>query len=219
MIREILNEKSVEATRPPKQQSVAVLDSLLRAKERLDAKAIDDLVNTIQVLLVGGVETTSNSIAMAVIHASSHLQQWRRLALDDEYLDAFIEETLRYYTIFDVGLTRAANSDIELSCGSIIRAGDGVIVSLTAANRDPGEMDDADKFDPERPRCPHVAFGHGPHFCIGHNLARETMRSALRGLSRHFPVVRLAEPLASLDFTHGQAIFGPATLPVLWSKT
>jgi cytochrome P450 len=98
-----------------------------------------------------------------------------------------------------------------------ISKGDGLLVSLSGADRDPRLTPDPERFDPRRPPTPHLAFGHGIHRCIGAELARMELRTAYPALLRRFPHLSLAPDEASLDdqpFRKTSIVYGVDALPV-----
>ncbi|MFD6070369.1 cytochrome P450 [Amycolatopsis lurida] len=97
-----------------------------------------------------------------------------------------------------------------------IPAGSLVICSIPAANRDPALIDDPETFDITRGTTGHVAFGHGPHHCLGAPLARMELRIALPALLRRFPDLALADPEEPLDFRVFSLVYGVRTLRVTW---
>jgi len=99
-------------------------------------------------------------------------------------------------------------------CGQLIRAGEGVLVLLGAANRDPGVLDDPDRFDIHRRDLPHVAFGHGIHQCLGQPVARMLLSVTLPALFARYPRLSLAVPVEELRFREDRSIVGVPELPV-----
>jgi pimeloyl-[acyl-carrier protein] synthase len=102
-----------------------------------------------------------------------------------------VEELLRYDGPAQL-ISRSAVEDISLR-GKLIRAGDSVVAMLGAANRDPAVFDQPDTLDVTREPNPHIAFGHGAHFCVGANLSRRETQIAVPALLRRFPNLRLPE--------------------------
>jgi cytochrome P450 len=108
---------------------------------------------------------------------------------------------------------RYATRTVDLG-GATIAAGDLVIVSLTAANRDPAAFPDPDRFDPGRPEArTHLAFAQGPHACIGLHLARLETRLALEAALDGWPDLRLATGATPPS---GVIFRKPRSLPVTW---
>ncbi|MGW1196505.1 cytochrome P450 [Streptomyces sp. NPDC002536] len=93
--------------------------------------------------------------------------------------------------------------------------GEGVAALSVAANRDPAAFADPDTFDVTRDNRRHLAFGSGPHQCLGRNPARLELRIVLDTLFRRIPTLRLATPRDELRFVNGSA-FSVSALPVAW---
>jgi cytochrome P450 len=164
-------------------------------------------------LLTGGLETTASMLALGALVL---LQDPASLALirdSDEQVAPFVEELLRYLTVVQVAFPRLAREDINVG-GRTISAGDIVLCSLSAANRDARQGDDMERFDPTRPTSPHLAFGHGIHRCIGAELARMELRAAYPALVRRFPRIALATPAADLAYRKLSFVYGVEALPV-----
>jgi pentalenolactone synthase len=115
----------------------------------------------------------------------------------------------------NMGLMRYALEDVEIG-GVTVGRGDLVIISEAAANRDPSVFDNPDEFNPERTPNSHIAFGHGPHYCIGQNLARTELRIVLTSLLRRFPQLRLATDVGELHILSDRTGGGVGSVPVTW---
>jgi cytochrome P450 len=173
----------------------------------------DEAVSNAAVLLFGGIDTTEGMITNAALHLLSHPGQLALVRSQPEFLAAAMEESLRLEPAAAV-VDRYATRDVEIG-GSLIRRGDPVTVSITAANRDPGVFPDPDRFDIRRENAGrHLAFAHGPHFCVGAHLARLEARIALATLLDGLPGLRLdpGHPAAP----RGLVFRKPPALHVLW---
>ncbi|MER7187801.1 cytochrome P450 [Streptomyces hyaluromycini] len=115
-----------------------------------------------------------------------------------------------------VGLARIALEDVELADGTRITAGDPVYVSYLAANRDPAVFPGPDRIDPDRGPNPHLAFGHGAHYCTGAVLARLQTELLVDTLLDRLPGLRLAVPAEGVEWRRKTMIRGPRTLPAAW---
>jgi len=166
-------------------------------------------------LLIAGHETTANQIALSVLALQRHPEQWAKLREHPDLVPAAVEELLRHQSIVPTGLQRVAREDLEIG-GTAIRAGEGVLLQIGAANRDPRAFTDPDQLDIERNAHRHMAFGFGVHQCLGQPLARIELQSALAALVRRLPDLRIAKPVEELDFRHGGNIYGLFSLPVEW---
>jgi cytochrome P450 len=130
-------------------------------------------------LVVAGNETTRNALSGAVIALHEHAL-WAWLAAHPEHLDVAVDELLRHVSPVQQ-FRRTATRDLELG-DQQVRAGDKVVIWFGAANRDPEVFDDPHRLDLQRVPNPHLAFGVGPHFCLGSHLARLEMTEMLRHL-------------------------------------
>jgi pentalenic acid synthase len=207
------------------------LDELLARRERepgdgliddmiaggMDRGGVDraQLVMICAVLMVGGNESTSSTIATSVLALLEHPDQLAQLRADESLTAGAVEELTRLISVTD-GLPRVALTDIEIA-GQTIKKGDGVIISTMLMNRDPDVWDDPHVVDIHRRAGRHVAFGYGIHQCVGQNLARAEMEIALNTLLRRVPTLRLAvSPEQVRGSTPHALLGGVAELPVSW---
>ncbi|MFE5857603.1 cytochrome P450 [Streptomyces sp. NPDC056500] len=191
-----------------------LLDTLIAEQLRPGHLSHRDLVDIALLLLVAGHETTASAIALGVLTLLESPEQLSALRADSALLPGAVEELLRYMAIAD-GVARFATRDAELG-GHRVRAGDGVIVVISTANRDEGAFPGADAFDVARGARHHISFGHGVHQCIGQNLARAEMEIALSTLFRRLPGLRLAVPAGELPLKEPGGVQGIWKLPVRW---
>jgi cytochrome P450 len=136
-----------------------------------------ELLGFVQLLLVGGQETTANLINNAILCFLDHPDQLARLRAAPDLLPSAIEEVLRYRSPVQ-WMPRATRRAVEMH-GQTIPAGKLVLPMIGSANRDPKHFPDAGRFDIARDPNPHLAFGHGIHACLGAPLARLEGRIAL----------------------------------------
>jgi cytochrome P450 len=207
-IRDYLRDLIAQKRRTPAD------DLLTRQLDRYDDP--EDLVGLGFLLLVAGHETTANMISLGVVTLLDHPDQLASLVADPSLTLAAVEELLRYFTIAEFATSRVAKEDVELG-GVLIRAGDGVVTLGNAANRDPAAFTNAADFDLERGARHHIAFGFGPHQCLGQNLARLELQIVFDTLFRRVPSLRLATAVDDLPFKDDAAIYGVYELPVTWS--
>lgn len=178
---------------------------------RIEPAELDSMIFQ---LLVAGQEPVTNQITTALVALLRHPRQLAELAARPELLPRAVEELLRYDSAFELTTWRFFAEDADLH-GTRVPAGDSVIVSLCAANRDPRRFPDADRLDLDRsPR--HLAFGHGIHFCPGAALARIELRIALETLLRRLPGLRLATPDDQLTWIPAVLARGVDRLPVAY---
>lgn len=183
-----------------------------------DAISDADLAGLADGVFTGGFETTAGMIALGTItllRDEKHANLVRNGTTQD--VDNVVEELLRYLSVVQVAFPRFAKQDMELF-GHRIKAGDVLLASLSAANRDPGSAGErSEEFDPFRvPTTGHLAFGHGIHRCIGAELARIELRTVLPKLLRRFPDLALAVPESELSFRQLSFVFGVDELPVTY---
>ncbi len=175
----------------------------------------EELISTALLLLVAGHETTASMTSLSVITLLDHPEQHAALRADRSLIPNAVEELLRYLAIADIAGGRFATADIEVD-GHLIRAGEGVIITNSIANRDGSVFEDPDTFDVRRPARHHIAFGYGVHQCLGQNLARLELEVILTALFDRIPTLRLAVPVEELELRPGTTIQGVNELPVTW---
>lgn len=169
------------------------------------------------IMLQAGHETTASMLSLGALALMQHPDQFARLrdTDDPEVVAAVVEELMRYLTIVHSLVDRVALEDLTIA-GQVIRAGDRVLMNLSAGNWDPTFVDDPETLNVDRSARGHLAFGFGVHQCIGQNLARAEMQVALSTLVRRLPGLRLAVAEEDLRFQNEQEIYGIEELPVTW---
>jgi cytochrome P450 len=181
-----------------------------------DELATDELAELADGLLTGGLETSASMLALGAMVLLRDPDSFALVRDEPAAVNGFVEELLRYLTVVQIAFPRFATEDMTLG-GAAISKGDGLLVSLSAADRDPRLTPDPERFDPRRPPTPHLAFGHGIHRCIGAELARMELRTAYPALLRRFPGLRLADDAGTLDdqpFRTTSIVYGVDALPV-----
>ncbi|WP_208903494.1 cytochrome P450 family protein [Streptomyces incarnatus] len=193
-----------------------LLGRLVTARDRGELSP-EELDSMIFQLLVAGQEPVTNQITTALIALFRNPDQLARLRDEPGLLPRAVEELLRYDSAFELTTWRFFDRDSDLH-GTQVPAGDSVIVSLCAANRDPRRFPDPDTLDLGRSPNPHLAFGHGIHFCPGAALARAELRIALETLITRLPGLRPA--VADEDLEWIPAVLGRGThrLPVAYDR-
>jgi len=147
-----------------------LMTGLVQAEHEGSRLSHDEMLQMLILLLVAGNETTTTLIGNAVLALLAHPEQAQRLRADLARVPAAVEETLRWSSPVQFAPRRA--SQRVVLHGVEIQPDDFVLCWIGSANRDERVFERAEVFDPERPRLPHLAFGFGPHFCLGANLAR-----------------------------------------------
>ncbi len=173
-----------------------------------------DLVASVRLLLTAGHETTATMIGTGTFVWLAHPDQLAEVQSDRNLLPAGIEELLRYISMLHITVVRRATHATELG-GQNIRAGDGLIVSPAAANKDPEAFENPDVFDIHRDARHHVAFGYGVHQCLGQAVARLELHAVFSVLFDRLPKLRLAIPAEQVEFGNSNLI-GVRSLPVRW---
>ncbi|MBB5158879.1 cytochrome P450 [Saccharopolyspora phatthalungensis] len=194
-----------------------LLGVLVQARDGTDALDEDELVEFGVVLLVGGHGSTMNQIGNFVFSLLTAPTELKRLQENPALLPNAIEELLRHVPFgAAVGVSpRVATEDVELS-GVTIRAGEVVLPAVASANRDEEVFDDPERLDIGRERKAHLAFGHGPHHCLGAQLARMELQITIETLLARFPTLALAVPPEQVKFMRQSLLRGPEELPVVW---
>ncbi|MFJ1886277.1 cytochrome P450 [Streptomyces sp. NPDC088137] len=178
-----------------------------------------ELVNIAMTLLVAGFETTGNMIGLGTALFLRHPEQRDLFMSGDEALGAnAVEELLRYLSVAQHPRQLAVRSEVTVA-GCPLSPGDGVLISLPSANRDPQEFDSPDAFDIGRTARGHLAFSHGTHQCLGQALARLELLLTFRTLFARVPTLRLAdssEGFEGFDVNARSRVHGFNSLQVAW---
>jgi cytochrome P450 len=174
-----------------------LISAVIRAEA--DDLVVDDLVSALRWVMVGGHRAPSTLLANGVAALLREPEQWRELCDHPRLIESAVEELLRYVTPFPIGIARTAAAPMAIGPVTI-PAGALVTASLVAANHDPARFVDPDALDVTRAENPHLAFGHGHHYCIGAALARRQLQIAIGALTHRFPQLRLAGEARDLHY-------------------
>jgi cytochrome P450 len=168
-------------------------------------------------LLSAGHETSANMIGLGTLALLETPDQLAivRDAEDPAVIAGAVEELLRYLGIIHNAQRRIAKEDIEIG-GVLIRAGEGILIELATANRDPRTFTDPDNLDLHRQARDHHAFGYGIHQCIGQQLARVELQVVFGTIFKRIPTLRLATTVNEVEFKHDRLAYGVYQLPVSW---
>jgi cytochrome P450 len=188
-----------------------LLTRLVQAEIEGEKLTAEEILGFFQLLVVGGQETTSNLINNAVLCFMENPAERERLQEHIDLLPSAIEEALRYRSPLQ-WVMRTPRHDVEVM-GKVIPAGKLVLPMIGSANRDPQLFRDPERFDITRDPNPHIAFGHGIHFCLGAPLSRLEARIALTDILQRLKNFRHAgdEPWEPRQALH---VHGPARLPI-----
>jgi cytochrome P450 family 142 subfamily A polypeptide 1 len=149
----------------------------------------DTMVMETGLLIAGGAETTRTVIAHGLRALVDHPDEWERLAAEPDTVPAAVEELIRWVTPLN-NMFRIVTQETEVA-GTRLAPGDRVALVYPAANRDPVVFERPDELDLRRDPNPHLAFGHGTHFCLGANLARLELRLLLTALTARVTNLRV----------------------------
>lgn len=190
-IREMVDHVHDLIARRRREPSDDLIGALVAAQEDDGDRLSDtEMVSLVLTLVIAGHETTTHLITNSVVALLGDPGQLDRLRGEPELWPAAVHELMRLYSPVQVTQVRYAVEDVELG-GVTIRAGEVVQPVLLAANSDPREHRDPDRFDVARRDGArgegHVGFGHGIHYCLGAALARQEAEVALRSLFARFP--------------------------------
>jgi pimeloyl-[acyl-carrier protein] synthase len=190
-----------------------LISALVAIEDQGDALSGTELVALCGLILGAGHETTTNLIANAVLALLRHPHQRRRLQDDPSLIANAVEEFLRYDSPVQATDRVVLADDVEFD-GRRLRRGNVVLCLLGAANRDPARYADPDRLDLTRPDIEHLAFGRGPHFCLGAALARAEAQIAIPALLRAFP--ELDGDRAPRQWKKSIVLRGPTELRLTW---
>jgi hypothetical protein len=179
---------------------------------RVDGEPVEDsiVLGMAMLTMIAGIDTTWSAIGASLWHLATHDEDRARLVADPGLMDTAVEELLRAYA--PVTMAREVTIDTEVA-GCPMQAGDKVLLSFPAANRDPTAFDRPNEVVLDREANRHVAFGSGIHRCAGSNLARMELRVSLEEWLARIPSFHLAEG-APVLWAGGQ-VRGPRSIPVV----
>jgi cytochrome P450 len=168
-----------------------LVSALLAVEEEGDRLTEEELKSIVLLLFVAGHETTMNLIGNGTVALLHNRGQWDRLCADPGLAPGAVEEVLRYDG--PVHATQRFATAASNVAGVDLEPGQGVIVHLAAANRDPARFDRPDELDIARPDVQQLTFSHGIHYCLGAALARLEGQETFKALTRRLPGLTLAE--------------------------
>lgn len=174
----------------------------------------DDSIATLaMVLLLAGQETTVVELGLGLVKLLGNRSQWQQLADDPQIIPNAVEELLRVQD--STGFVRYARTDMEIE-GQRFATGDLVLLDVDSANHDPEIFADPYELDVTRKESGHLAFGYGPHYCVGAPLARLELSVVFGQLIAKFPTMRLAVDSSALRMRDDVVTKGLVALPVEW---
>jgi cytochrome P450 len=160
----------------------------------------EELIGTTHLLLLGGLDTVTATLDCMIYYLANHPERRRALVEDPSLISPAIEELLRHQTPVMM-VPRVVAQDYEMG-GVEMKAGDGATLLIGAANVDSAEFEEAHEVLLERGANRHLAFGGGPHRCLGSHLARLELRVAIEEFHRRIPEYTIREG-AEIHFSPG----------------
>ena len=187
------------------------LISMMAHAEATRNLSATDYHSNVVLLIIGGNDTTRNTISGSVYALNKNPEQYDKLRANPALIPAMVSETIRWQTPL-AHMARTATQDFELG-GKTIKAGERVVMWYVSGNRDEAQIANPNAYDIERERVRnHLSFGFGIHRCVGNRLAELQLCIIWEEILKRFPEVRLLrEPLR----THSVFVKGYETLPVL----
>ncbi len=188
-LREYLTSAIERRRVEPGQDLISALVAAHDTGEKLNT---EELIAFVVLLLIAGNETTTNLIGNGLLALARNPAEYMKLGRDPSLIPSAVEEMLRYDSPVQM-LMRFATCDTEVA-GTPMEKGSTAFVMFGAANRDPAQFPEPERFDVARSPNDHVSFGEGIHFCLGAPLARLEARIAFEAIVRRFSEIALADP-------------------------
>jgi len=190
-----------------------LLSALIAARDAEDRLSEDELFSMAFLIILAGYETSVDLIGNGLLALLRRPEQLAAVRADPATLAGVIEELLRFDGPVVTAIRRFPLADLDIG-GVTVPAGDTVLLSLPSANRDPARFDRPDLLELARADNPHLAFGHGVHYCLGAPLARLEGQLAIGTVLRRFPALALGRPVEELRWRPSYRTRGLRELPV-----
>jgi cytochrome P450 len=211
LIEDYVQELLADRRANPRQGGYEDLLDMLISAGANDLLSEREIVNLIMFLYTAGFDTSKNVLTLIMRQLIERPDLYRRCADALEDCHKVVEEMLRYSSVSTS--TRVTTRDIEYR-DVALPEGTMMFFPVSIAGRDPGTFTDADRFDPDRPADPeqrHIAFGRGPHICLGQYIARAQLEEGLHRIARRIPEPQLAGDIVWRPFP---GIWGLKGLPI-----
>lgn len=196
----------------PEDEQPDLISVLIAARDGGDQLSEEELISTLVLLLIAGHETTVNLISVGMLALLEHPDQLRLLRARPELGSQAVEELLRFSSPVQRASFRYTTEDVAIG-GETIPSGAMVSLGIASSNRDATRFAEPGRLDITRSENPHLAFGHGIHFCLGAPLARQEGQIAFASLLRRFSDIELAVPAGELEWRPG-LLRGVTRLPL-----
>lgn len=190
-----------------------LISALVDPKNPAEQLSDDELLSMCFLLFAAGHETTTHAISGGVLALLQHPSELQKLQSDWGLIETTSDELLRFVSPVQISKPRFTANDTDFY-DMPLQKKQRMVAVLAAANFDPTVFDDADTLDITRTKNRHVAFGQGPHLCLGLQLARAEIQVALRHLFERYPNLRLAIPECDLRWTRRIGLRALKTLPL-----
>ncbi|ENI1059445.1 cytochrome P450 [Serratia marcescens] len=192
-----------------------LLGRLIRKARADNQPSHEEIVGLAALLLLSAYDTMALAMGLGVVTLLNNPQQRQAFLADPSLGNDLVYELVRYLTINHAGLPRAATADLEIG-GQQIKAGEGVLIMLSSANRDEEVFEQPDAFNLHRREKTQLGFGHGIHKCLGMHFARAELAIAFRAIFTRIPTLSIAVPQTSLTYRDEMVLYGLKALPVTW---
>jgi cytochrome P450 family 107 subfamily K polypeptide 1 len=190
-----------------------LLSILVNVEEAGDTLSRLELLSMMWILIIAGHETTVSLISNGTLALLEHREQFERLCRETRLIPTAIEELLRFDGPLECATIRWASQDMQIE-DNLIKRGDVIMISLVSANRDASIFANPDTLDISRTENPHLAFGHGIHYCLGAPLARLEGAIAFEKLFQRYPRLELSCQHHELKWNNSLVLHGLKNLPV-----
>jgi cytochrome P450 len=171
----------------------------------------DEIFDYAFLLFIAGLDTVTAALGFSFAHLAGNTEHRKALVADPGLIPVAVEELLRAFSVVNPARTAARDLEFADVC---VKEGDRVLLATVLANRDPAEFDDPTDVRFDRPVNRHLAFGAGPHRCLGSHLARCELKVALEEFHRRIPDYRIAD--GAVIRAHGGGAMGVDHLPLTW---
>lgn len=190
-----------------------LISQLLDAETDGQKLTDDELLSMVVMLFIAGHETTVHLINMTILHMVTRPDARAVMTDTPEALPLLLEEVMRFDSPVMMTKPHFVARDVVFE-GVRLRKGDKIIALVVSGNRDPARFEAPDEFRPSRRPNAHLGFGHGPHVCVGIQLARAEARVAIERLFAHYPDFRLSNPDKMPAYTKRLGIHGLKRLDI-----
>jgi cytochrome P450 PksS len=198
-IRKMSRFVGAEIERQRHQPENGLISELVAMQNAGENISDDEMIAMVFLLLIAGHETTTHVISGGIFELLGNREQRQYLLKDWERLPMAVEELLRHVSAVQFTKPRIARKDVMVE-GVQVSKGDMVMAMIVAANGDSGVINNPAVLDLSRKPNRHVSFGAGPHFCLGHQLARLEIACAIKALFQKHPNLMLAGPASEIKW-------------------